>query len=123
MKLFGTHSERYLRSIRKDMDRIEALAGEMSARSDEELKALSGSLKKRAMAGEDVLPEAFALVREAARRTIGLYPYKVQLQAARALYDGKISTGAEAAECLADLKKRIESVGYETVSARGDCKS
>ena len=39
------------------------------------------------------------------------------------LYDGKISTGAEAAECLADLKKRIESVGYETVSARGDCKS
>ena len=91
MKLFGTHSERYLRSIRKDMDRIEALAGEMSARSDEELKALSGSLKKRAMEGENVLPEAFALVREAARRTIGLYPYKVQLQAARALYDGKIA--------------------------------
>lgn len=91
MNLFGTHSERYLRSIKKDMDRAEALAERMSACSDEQLRTISESLKRSAGAGGDILPEAFALVREAAKRTIGLYPYKVQMQAARALYDGKIA--------------------------------
>ncbi|MBO6267019.1 MAG: preprotein translocase subunit SecA, partial [Synergistaceae bacterium] len=81
-KLFGTYSERELKSIYPIVDRIEAMADEYAAMSDAQLQAKTPEFKRRLANGEtldELLPEAFAAVREAARRVIGLYPYRVQL--------------------------------------------
>ncbi|MBO4830871.1 MAG: preprotein translocase subunit SecA [Oscillospiraceae bacterium] len=93
-KVFGTHSERELKSINPIVDKIEALGPEYSAMTDEELRAKTGEFKSRLAAGEtldDILPEAFAVVREAADRVLGLRPYRVQLIGGIVLHQGRIA--------------------------------
>ena len=81
-KIFGTHSERELKRIYPLIDKIEALRPDMQALSDEELRGKTKEYKKRLEDGEtldDLLPEAFATVREAAKRVLGMEHYRVQL--------------------------------------------
>ena len=81
-KLFGTHSERELKLIMPTIDKIEALRPTMQALSDEQLRDKTKEYKQRLAEGEtldDLLPEAFATVREAAKRVLGMEHYRVQL--------------------------------------------
>ena len=93
-KIFGTYSERELKSIYPIADQIEALADEYKALSDAELQANTPAFKERLANGEtldDILPEAFATVREAADRVLGLRPYRVQLIGGIVLHQGRIA--------------------------------
>ena len=93
-KIFGTHSEHELKRIYPIVDAIEALDPEMQKLSDEELRDKTGEFKERLAAGEtldDILPEAFAAVREAASRTLGMKHYRVQLIGGIILHQGRIS--------------------------------
>jgi len=93
-KVFGTHSERELKRIKPIIDKIESYDETMQAMSDEELKAQTDKLKKRLADGEtldDILPEAFATVREAAVRSIGMKHYRVQLIGGVVLHQGRIA--------------------------------
>ena len=93
-KLFGTYSERELKSIYPIVDKIEAMADEYRALTDEALRAKTPEFKARLANGEtldDILPEAFAAVREAAGRVLGLYPYRVQLIGGIVLHQGRIA--------------------------------
>ncbi|NDL67642.1 preprotein translocase subunit SecA [Anaerotalea alkaliphila] len=93
-KIFGTHSSRELKRIEPIVDAIEALGPAMEELSDEALRAKTIEFKERLGQGEtldDLLVEAYAVVREAARRSIGLYPYRVQLVGAIVLHQGRIS--------------------------------
>ena len=93
-KVFGTHSERELKLIYPIIDKIEGLRPEMVALSDEELKDKTRIFKERLAAGEtldDILPEAFAVVREAARRSLNMEHYRVQLIGGVVLHQGRIS--------------------------------
>ena len=81
-KIFGTHSDKELKKIYPIVDKIEALDESMQALSDEELKAKTPEFKARLEKGEtldDLLPEAFAVVREAADRVLHMKHYRVQL--------------------------------------------
>ena len=92
-KLFGTHSERELKLIAPTIDKIEALRPTMQALTDEELKDKTKEYKQRLAAGEtldDLLPEAFATVREAAKRVLGMEHYRVQLIGGMILHQGRI---------------------------------
>ena len=93
-KIFGTHSEHELKRIYPIVDAIEALDPEMQKLSDEELKDKTREFKERLAAGEtldDILPEAFATVREAASRVLGMKHYRVQLIGGIILHQGRIS--------------------------------
>ena len=93
-KAFGTKNARDLKRMGRTVIRINALEEAMQARSDAELKALTPELRQRFEAGEsleDLLPEAFAAVREASRRNRGERPYDVQLVGGIALHEGKIA--------------------------------
>ncbi|MBT9776278.1 preprotein translocase subunit SecA [Clostridium sp. MCC353] len=93
-KVFGTHSERELKLINPIIDKIEAYRPEMVELSDEELKDKTRIFKERLAAGEtldDILPEAFAVVREAARRTLNMEHYRVQLIGGVVLHQGRIA--------------------------------
>ncbi len=93
-KLFGTHSENELKRIYPIADAIEALEPSMKELSDSELKAKTKEFKERLHAGEtldDILPEAFAAVREASVRTIGLRHFRVQLIGGIILHQGRIA--------------------------------
>lgn len=93
-KVFGTHSERELKIINPVIDRIESLRSEMVALSDEELQGKTNEFKERIASGtklDDILPEAYAVVREVARRTTGLEPYRVQLIAAVIIHQGRVA--------------------------------
>ncbi len=93
-KLFGTHSERELKRIRPLVDKIENLRPAMMELSDDGLKDKTSEFKKRLEAGEtmdDILVEAFAVVREASRRVLGLEPYRVQLMGGIILHQGRIA--------------------------------
>ncbi len=93
-KIFGTHSARELKRIEPIVDKIEALRPQMVELSDEELKAKTLAFKERLANGEtldDILPEAFAAVREAARRVLGMEHYRVQLIGGIVLHQGRIS--------------------------------
>ena len=93
-KMFGTYSDRELKSIYPVVDKIEAMADEYKAMSDAELQAKTPEFKQRLASGEtldDILPEAFATVREAAGRVLGLYPYRVQLVGGIVLHQGRIA--------------------------------
>jgi preprotein translocase subunit SecA len=93
-KLFGTTSEREVKKLRPLIDRIEALEPEMQALSDEALRNKTEEFKARLAQGsslDDLLPEAFAAVREAARRVLGLRPYRVQLIGGVILHQGRIA--------------------------------
>ena len=93
-KMFGTRNARELKRMRRVVRRVNALEDAMRARSDDELRAVTAHLKERLAAGEklrQVLPEAFAAVREASRRTHGERPYDEQLVGGMALHEGKIA--------------------------------
>ena len=93
-KVFGTHSQRELRRIMPLVEKIESLRPTMQALSDEELRAKTDEYKRRYAEGEtldSLLPEAFATVREAAKRTIGLEHYRVQLIGGIILHQGRIA--------------------------------
>ncbi|MBQ6539655.1 MAG: preprotein translocase subunit SecA, partial [Oscillospiraceae bacterium] len=93
-KLFGTKSERELKRIIPIADKVDALEEEWRKLTDEELKAKTGQFKERLANGEtldDILPEAFATVREAADRVIGLRPYRVQIIGGIVLHQGRIA--------------------------------
>ena len=81
-KIFGTYSDHELKKIYPIADKIEALEEEYKALTDAQLQAKTAEFKERLRSGEttdDILPEAFAAVREAADRVLGLRPYRVQL--------------------------------------------
>ena len=93
-KIFGTHSENELKRIYPIVDEIEALGPQMEQLSDEELKNKTQEFKSRLKGTEtldDILPEAFAVVREAAGRTLGMKHYRVQLIGGIILHQGRIS--------------------------------
>ncbi len=93
-KIFGSSNERKLRGYRRRVEKINALEPEFEKLSDDELKAKTGAFKARLKEGEtldDLLPEAFAAVREAARRTLGMRHFDVQLIGGMVLHEGKIA--------------------------------
>ena len=93
-KVFGTHSERELKRIAPLVDKIEALRPSMQALSDEALRGKTKEFKDRLAAGEtldDLLPEAFAVVREAGKRVLNMEHYRVQLIGGIILHQGRIS--------------------------------
>ena len=93
-KIFGTHSERELKRIYPIVDQIESLRSEMQALSDAELKDKTRQFKERLSKGEtldDILPEAFATVREAAKRVLNMEHYRVQLIGGIILHQGRIA--------------------------------
>ena len=93
-KLFGTHSDRELKRIMPLVEKIESLRPTMQALTDEELRGKTKEYKKRLAEGEtldDLLPEAFATVREAAKRVLNMEPYRVQLIGGIILHQGRIA--------------------------------
>ena len=93
-KMFGTHSERELKRIYSTVDKIEALRPTMQALTDEELRGKTREYKNRLEKGEtldQLLPEAFATVREAAKRVLGMEHYRVQLISGIILHQGRIA--------------------------------
>ena len=93
-KIIGTHSERELRRIRGTVDSIEAMRPKMQALSDEELRAKTDEFKKRLADGEtldDIMPEAYAVVREAGKRVLGMEHFRVQLIGGVILHQGRIA--------------------------------
>ena len=93
-KLFGTRSQRELKKIQPTVDKILALENEYRNLSEEALRAKTGQFKERLSKGEtldDILPEAFAAIREASDRVIGLRPYPVQLIGGIVLHQGRIA--------------------------------
>jgi preprotein translocase, SecA subunit len=93
-KIFGTHSDRELKLIRPIVDRIEALRPEMQGLTDEQLRDKTREFKERLTQGEtldDILPEAYAVVREAGKRALGMEHYPVQLIGGIVLHQGRIA--------------------------------
>ena len=93
-KLFGNSSAKELKAIKPLVDKIEALDGEYSALTDQQLQAKTPEFKERLQKGEtldDILPEAFAACREAAWRVLGMKPYRVQLIGGIILHQGRIA--------------------------------
>ncbi len=93
-KLFGSRNERLLKQYRKKVQQINALEDSFSQLSDEDLKAKTDAFKQQIADGvslDQLLPEAFAVVREAGKRVMGMRHYDVQLIGGMALHDGKIS--------------------------------
>src|SRR3989344_9266026 len=93
-KIFGDANQKYLNSVRPIIEKINALEESFLKLSDEELKSKTENFKKRLLAGEtldDVLIEAFATVREAAKRTLKQRHFDVQLIGGLALHQGKIA--------------------------------
>lgn len=93
-KVFGTHSDRELKLIYPIVEKIEKLKPEMGALSDEELRDKTRIFKERLAKGEtldDILPEAYAVVREAARRTLNMEHFQVQLIGGIVLHQGRIA--------------------------------
>jgi preprotein translocase subunit SecA len=92
-KIFD-QNKRDIKRLTRLAEQVEALAGDMEKLSDEEIRGKTAEFQNRYQQGEttdDLLVEAFAVVREAARRVLGLYPYKVQLMGGVALHEGNIS--------------------------------
>ena len=93
-KVFGTHSERELKRIKATIDKVESLRPQMQALSDEALKNKTKEFKERLEKGEtldDLLPEAFATVREASKRVLNMEHYRVQLIGGMILHQGRIA--------------------------------
>ena len=93
-KIFGSHNERLLRAQDKVVAQINALEPAISALSDDQLRAKTDEFKSRLAKGEtldQLLPEAFATVREAAKRVLGQRPFDVQLRGGMVLHDGRIA--------------------------------
>ena len=93
-KLFGTRSQRELKKIQPLVDKVLGLEEEYKKLSDEQLKAKTPEFKERLAKGEtldDLLPEAFAAIREAADRVLGMRPYPVQIIGGIILHQGRIA--------------------------------
>ena len=93
-KLFGTRSEREVKKLTPLVDAVRALEDDYRALSDEDLRAKTQEFKDRLAAGEtldQLLPEAFATVREAADRVLGMRPYRVQVVGGIVLHQGRIA--------------------------------
>ena len=93
-KIFGSSSDRAIKKNRSQVDEVMALEDSYSKLSDEELKDNTNKLKERLKGGEtldDILPEAFATVREASKRVLGMTPYKVQVEGGIILHQGRIA--------------------------------
>ncbi len=93
-KIFGTYSQRQLKKIKPIADRIDALADHYRGLSNAELQAVTPALKERLAAGEtldDILPDAFAAIREAADRVLGKRPFRVQVLGGIVLHQGRIA--------------------------------
>ena len=93
-KLFGTHSDHELKRISPLVDKIEALRPTMVELSDEALRAKTDEFKQRLASGQtldDILPEAYAVNREAARRVLGMEHFRVQLIGGVILHQGRIA--------------------------------
>ena len=93
-KIFGSYSQKQIKKIIPTVDKIEALADKYAAMSDEDMKACTDDFKNRLAGGEtldDILPEAFALVREADARVLGKRPFRVQLMGGILLHQGRIA--------------------------------
>ncbi|MGN0708950.1 MAG: preprotein translocase subunit SecA, partial [Anaerovoracaceae bacterium] len=93
-KIFGDLNKRELKKIDKIVDKIESYDEAMQALSDDELRAKTDEFRERLKNGEtldDILPEAFAAVREGAWRSIGMKPFRVQLIGGVVLHQGRIA--------------------------------
>ena len=93
-KLFGTHSEREIKRIMPLAKKIESYRDDMQKLSDEELRGKTTEFKKRLSEGEtldDLLPEAYAVVREAGKRVLGMEHFEVQLIGGIILHQGRIA--------------------------------
>lgn len=93
-KIFGSTSDRAIKKNRSQVEEVMALEDEYSKLSDEELKDNTNKLKERLKGGEtldDILPEAFATVREASKRVLGMTPYRVQVEGGIILHQGRIA--------------------------------
>ncbi|HHW31639.1 MAG TPA: preprotein translocase subunit SecA [Clostridiaceae bacterium] len=93
-KIFGSYSDREIKKIIPIVDRIEALEESVKALSDDQLRGKTGEFKDRLAKGEtldDILPEAFAVVREASRRVLGMRHFRVQLIGGIVLHQGRIA--------------------------------
>ena len=93
-KIFGTYSDRQIKKIIPTVDKIEGLADTFANMTDAEMRAMTDEFKERLSQGEtldDILPEAFALVREAATRVLGKRPFRVQLMCGILLHQGRIA--------------------------------
>ena len=93
-QIFGSRNDRLLKQYRKRADRISALEAQFEQLSDEQLRAKTQQFKEQVAAGtslEDVLPEAFAVVREGSKRVMKMRHFDVQLLGGMALHEGKIA--------------------------------
>ena len=93
-KIFGTHSEKEIKKIKPIVDKILSMEEEYKALSEENLKAKTREFQDRYQKGEtldELLPEAFAAIREAADRVLGMRPYPVQLSGGIVLHQGRIA--------------------------------
>lgn len=123
-KIFGDLNEKELKKIYKIVDKIEALDGQMQALSDEELQAMTPKLKERLKNGEtldDILPEAFAVCREGAVRSLGMKHFRVQLVGGVVLHQGRISEmktgeGKTLVATLAAYLNALEGKGVHVVT-------
>ena len=123
-KIFGTHSEHELKRIYPIVDHIDALEPEMQKLSDEELKEKTKEFKERLAKGEtldDLLPEAFAVVREAAVRVLGMRHYRVQMVGGIILHQGRIAEmktgeGKTLVACVAAYLNALPGKGVHVVT-------
>ncbi|MBR2459885.1 MAG: preprotein translocase subunit SecA [Clostridia bacterium] len=93
-KIFGTYSQREIKKLQKTVDKIESLGEKYASMSDDELRGMTSLFKQRLAEGEtldDVLPDAYAAVREAADRVLGKRPFRVQLIGGIILHQGRIA--------------------------------
>jgi preprotein translocase subunit SecA len=93
-KTIGSQDERYLKRVKPTVAQINSLEDEVSSLSDTQIRAKTAEFKQRLERGEtldDLLPEAFAAVREASKRTTGMRHYDVQMIGGMVLHDGKIA--------------------------------
>ncbi|MBV9883205.1 MAG: preprotein translocase subunit SecA, partial [Sphingomonadaceae bacterium] len=122
--IFGSSNDRYVRSLRKTVDKINALEPSIQAMSDDELRGQTARFKERLAAGEDLddlLPEAFATVRETATRTLGQRHYDVQLIGGIVLHRGEIAEmrtgeGKTLVATLAVYLNALEGKGVHVVT-------
>jgi len=123
-KLFGTHSDHEIKRIRPTVDKILGMRDQMMAMSDEQLAAKTPEFKERLAKGEtldDILPEAFAVVREASRRVLGEEHYPVQLMGGIILHQGRIAEmktgeGKTNVAALASYLNALEGKGVYVVT-------
>ena len=123
-KIFGDFNTKEVKKLEKTADKVEALDGEMHSLSDDELKAKTSEFKQRLADGEtldDLLPEAFAVCREAAVRSLGMKHFRVQIIGGIVLHQGRIAEmktgeGKTLVATLAVYLNALEGKGVHVVT-------